>query len=219
VVLTFNPATKRKQEHSLARGIERLKTDILERWSTYKRKPTAIPRGLLSIHKKSDYGRFVEIFAADGEIRFEDKTQEIEARKKRFGKSLIFSNMLEAETGYLIEAYHQRNTIENDFQLLKDQAIIRFRPIRHWTDSKIRAYAFCCVIALTLMRVMQWKAQQNGYKMSPALLKEELSDIRSVLMVYDSHQARRQIADTSAVQKKLWDIFKLGEVEKLMLQH
>ncbi|KJU85330.1 hypothetical protein MBAV_002480 [Candidatus Magnetobacterium bavaricum] len=27
--------------------------------------------------------------------------------------------------------------------LLKDSTIIRFRPIRHWTDSKICAYAFC----------------------------------------------------------------------------
>jgi len=219
VVLTFNPATKRKQEHSMVRGIERLKRDLLERWNTYKRKPTAVPPGLLSIRKKSDYARCVEISVLDREIRFEDKKEEIEARKKRFGKSLIFSNMLEAETGYLIETYHHRNTIENDFQLLKDQAIIRFRPIRHWTDSKIRAYAFCCVIALTLMRVMQWKALQNGYKMSPALLKEELSDIRDVIMVYASNQARRQITDRSAVQKKLWDIFKLGEVEKLMLQH
>lgn len=219
VVLTFNPATKRKQEHSMARGIERLKRDLLERWNTYKRKPTAVSPGLLSIQKKSGYARCVEISVLDGEIRFEDKKEEIEARKKRFGKSLIFSNKLEAETGYLIETYHHRNTIENDFQLLKDQAIIRFRPIRHWTDSKIRAYAFCCVIALTLMRVMQWKVQQNGYKMSPALLKEELSDIRDVIMVYASNQARRQITDRSAVQKKLWDIFKLGEVEKLMLQH
>jgi transposase len=219
VVLTFNPATKRKQAHSMARGIERLKRDLLERWNTYKRKPTTVAAGLLSIQKKSDYARCVAISVRDGEICFEDNKDEIEARKKRFGKSLIFSNMLEAETGYLIETYHQRNTIESDFQLLKDETIIRFRPIRHWTDSKIRAYAFCCVMALTLMRVMQWKAQHNGYKMSPALLKEELSDIRNVLMIYDSNQARRQIADTSAVQKKLWDVFKLGEVEKLMLQH
>lgn len=219
VVLTFNSATKRKQEHSLARGIERVKTDILERWNTYKRKPTTVAPGLLSIQKKSDYGRFVEVSVRDGEISFEDRTEEIEARKKRFGKSLIFSNMLEAETGYLIETYHRRNTIENDFQLLKDHTIIRFRPIRHWTDSKIRAYAFCCVVAMTLMRVMQWKAQQHAYTMSPALLKDELSDIRAVIMLYASNQARRQIADKSAVQKKLWDIFRLEEVEKLMLQH
>jgi transposase len=219
VTLTFNPATKRKQEHSLARGIERLKKDLLERWNTYKRKPLSVTPGILSIQKKSDYGGLIEISIIDGVIHIEDNKNAIEARKKRFGKSLIFSNMTEAETGYLIETYHQRNAIENDFQLLKDETIIRFRPIRHWTDSKIRAYAFCCVLALTLIRVMQCKVLQNGYKMSPSLLKEELSDIREVVMVYSANHARRQITDKSAVQKKLWGIFSLEEVETLMLQH
>lgn len=93
--------------------------------------------------------------------------------------------MVDADTAYLIDTYHQRNVIEDDFRLLKDEAIIRFRPIWHWTDTKIRAYAFCCVLALTLMRVMQWTLQA-GYRMSPRLLKDELSDIREVLMVYES---------------------------------
>jgi len=37
---------------------------------------------------------------------------EIEARKKPFGKNLIFSDMLDAETGYLIDTYNQKNIIE-----------------------------------------------------------------------------------------------------------
>jgi hypothetical protein len=41
--------------------------------------------------------------------------------------------------------------IENDFHLLKDVTLIRFRPIRHWTDSKIRAFAFCCVVLMILI--------------------------------------------------------------------
>ena len=37
VVMTFNSATARKKEHSLHRGIEKLKTEILERWNSYKK--------------------------------------------------------------------------------------------------------------------------------------------------------------------------------------
>jgi hypothetical protein len=55
--------------------------------------------------------------------------------------------------------------------------------------------------------------------MGPGLLKEELSDIKQVLMLYDSNEARRQIAEMSAVQRKLWNIYTLAEVERLMLQH
>ena len=125
--------------------------------------------------------------------------------------------MLDAEAGYLIATYRQLTKIESDFQLLKDKAIIRFRPIRHWTDTKIRAHAFCCVLTLALMRVMQHKARKAGYRMTPKLLKEELSDIREIVMVYDSADAHKQMSQRSAVQSKLWDVFELTEMEHLLL--
>jgi hypothetical protein len=169
--------------------------------------------------KRSAYGSCLNLSVRSGELRIDENTQEIEERKKRFGKSLIFSDMLGAETGYLIDTYNHKNAIESDFQLLKDQAIIRFRPIRHWTDSKIRAYAFCCVVSMTLMRVMQWKARNAGYAMSPHVLKEELSDIREVAMVYSPSDVRTKITDRSAVQNKLWEAFKLGDVEQHLYIH
>ncbi|MGO8881895.1 MAG: hypothetical protein ACLPVO_05770 [Desulfomonilaceae bacterium] len=103
-------------------------------------------------------------------------------------------------------------------QLLQDETIIRFRPIRHWTDTKIRAHAFCCVMAMTLMRVMQWTAHMVGYTMSPQFLKDELSDIKEVIMVYNQSEARRKITERSKVQEKLWRLFRLNEIEQV-LQH
>ena len=72
---------------------------------------------------------------------------------------------------------------------------------------------------MTLMRVMQWKVEQAGYKMSPSLLKEELTDLEEVVMVYSSTDITRKITNPSAVQKKLWRIFKLDEIEMKLLQH
>jgi transposase len=108
------------------------------------------------------------------------KLEEIKKREKRFGKSLVFSNMLKAETGYLIDTYNEKDIIENDFHLLKDVTLIRFRPIRHWTDSKIRAFAFCCVVSMMLMRVMQWMTEQKGYKMSTTVLKDEIFELGKI---------------------------------------
>jgi transposase len=219
VVLTYNPATARKKTHSLHRGIAKLKRDIMARWTSYKTLPSEVTRGILSMQKSCDYGSCLTITLQEGELHFEENISEIEARKKRFGKSLIFSDMLAAETGYLIDTYHQRNVIENDFQLLKDQTIIRFRPVRHWTDTKIRAYAFCCVVAMTLMRVMQWKAQRAGYSLSPHVLKEELSDIKEVAMAYSATDIRKKIIDRSTVQSKLWEVLNLGDVERRLSLH
>jgi len=219
LVMTFNDATKRKQEHSLKRGIEKLKTAIREKWASYKTRPRTLKQGIGTIRQQSPYGKCLDISVRNGKLHIEENSEEMEARKKRFGKNLIFSNMLGAETGYLIDTYNKKQIIEDDFHLLKDPAMIRFRPIRHWTDTKIRAYAFCCVVAMTLMRVMQWKAAKAGYKMTPKVLKEELTDIREAVMVYNRKDARRRITDRSAVQEKLWKIFNLQEIEQMLLIH
>ena len=221
ILLTFNSATKRKQQHSLKRGIEKLKQDIAKKWNSYKKTPKAITPGIKTMKGKSSYNKCVEVSVSvqDSQLYFRENDQEIKKREKRFGKNLIFSNMLDAETGFLIDTYIGKNIIESDFQLLKDTTIIRFRPIRHWTDSKIRAYAFCCVVSMTLLRVMQWMAEQAGYQMSTSVLKEELTDLKEVIMVYSIKEAERTISQPSAVQKRLWEIFKLEKIKKTMLLH
>ncbi len=219
LVLVFNEATKRKQEHTLRRGIQKLKKELRSKWAGYKKEQKSITRGLITLQDNSRYGKCLIMSVRDGRLHIDQNEEEIQERKQRLGKSLIFSNMARAETGLLIDTYHQRNVIEDDFRLLKDESIIRFRPIRHWTDTKIRAYAFCCVLALTLMRVMQWKAHRAGYNMSPRLLKDELSDIQEVLMVYDPTHATRKTTDCSTVQTKLWKEFKLDEVKRKLLLH
>lgn len=219
LVLTFNPALKRKQEHTLRRGIEKLKHEIRKKWDRYKRVPKAVTPGILTLRKNSAYGTCLHVSVRDGKPHFVEHDSEIARRKQRFGKSLIFSDLLKAETGYLIDTYHAKQIIEDDFQLLKDPMLIRFRPIRHWTDSKIRAYAFCCVVAMLLIRVMQWKTEQAGYPLSPTVLKEELTDLQEVVMVYNAKVAERRITERSAVQHKLWNIFHLEDIQQKISRH
>jgi transposase len=219
IILTFTKVRKRKQKHSLIRGIEKLKDEITKKWKSYKKIPKSITPGIDTMLKKSRYGACIKISVLKSKLYFEENKEEIKNREKRFGKSLVFSNMLEAETGYLIDTYNEKNIIENDFHILKDVKLIRFRPIRHWTDSKIRAFAFCCVISMILMRVMQWMTGQGGYKMSTTVLKDELTDIQEVIMVYGPTDAERKITERSAVQEKLWEIFELEKIEKQLSLH
>ncbi|MDL1964328.1 MAG: hypothetical protein LWW98_08365, partial [Deltaproteobacteria bacterium] len=86
-------------------------------------------------------------------------------------------------------------------------------------DSKIRAFAFCCVVSMILIRVMQWMTEQGGYKMSTTVLKDELTDIQEVIMVYSPTDAERKITERSAVQEKLWKIFELEKIEKQLSLH
>jgi transposase len=123
------------------------------------------------------------------------------------------------ESSWSITQYHAKDRIEDGFQLLKDPGLIRWRPTRHWTDTKIRAFGFCGVMALVLLRVMQRKAAQAGLRMSAAVLKKELTDLREVTVVYEGPSAHTPISRRSSVQQRLWEIFHLGIVEKQLTRH
>ncbi len=189
VIVTYNEKLKRKQEHTFARGLEKIKNKALEKWNSYKRKPKqAVPKGIESILNNSQYGKYLIPKVSSKGLEFREDEKEVKKHKMRFGKNIIFSNMMNIESGFMISTYREKNKIEIDNKLLKDKDIICFIPIRHWTDSKIRAYAFCCVISMTLLKVMQLKASLQVYHLSTKLLIEELRDIT---YVYHLHITNR----------------------------
>lgn len=222
LVLTYNDRLARKQKHSLRNGIEKLERQIREKWATYKKTPSKVPAGVETLRKQSRYKDYVSIACQDGQPLFQrsaEIAEKIAKREKRFGKNLLFSSDLEAEAPWIITQYHAKDRIEDNFKILKSPDLIRWRPCRHWTDTKIRAFGFCCMMALVLIRVMERKTAQAGLPMSPALIKEELTDLKEVVMVYGDTTAETQITQSSSVQQRLWNLFDLGFVENHLTRH
>ena len=85
--------------------------------------------------------------------------------------------------------------------------------MRHWTDTKIRAFTFCNVMALMLIRIMEYTATVNDIKMSPQILKQELKDLKEVILVYTENKVQKKITHRSTVQKELWKIFNLDDMK------
>ena len=219
LVLTYNDKLARKQKHSLQNGIEKLKRQIREKWASYKRTPKEVPAGIQALIKKSRYKECLSVACQDGQPVFSQSKKCIADREKRFGKNLLFSSDLEAQAPWIITQYHAKDRIEDNFKMLKCPDLIRWRPCRHWTDTKIRAFGFCCIMALVLIRVMERKTAQVGLAMSPALIKEELTDLKDVVMVYDENTAETQITRRSSVQQRLCDLFDLGPIENHLTRH
>jgi transposase len=119
----------------------------------------------------------------------------------------------------VVTQYKEKDVIEAAFKTLKAPELIRIRPLRHWTDTKIRAYIFCCVMSYILIRLMQYKADQARLEMSAKVLKEELSDIKEVIMLYENGRAERKITQKSSVQEKLYALFNLKQIEELVTLH
>lgn len=219
LVLTYNPTLARKQEHSLQRGIENLKNKIRQRWSKLKRAPKRVPASVISLQEADRYGKFLKVRCRRGQPHFETVEKEIEKRRGRIGKQILFSDQLGAESEWIIRQYKSKEMIEDGFKLLKSPDLIRFRPCRHWTDTKIRAFGFCCVMALVVIRVMLRKAELADLRMSANVLKEELSDLKQVIMIYSDKKVRTQISRRGTVQQRLWELFELEAVERDLTIH
>lgn len=218
LVLTYSGKLARKQKHTLQNGIEKLKRQIHEKWASYKRTPKSVPAGIETMIKNSRYKDYISLSCQDGQAHFE-RTDELDKKEKRLGRNLLFSNKLDSEPEWVITQYHAKDRIEDDFKLLKLPDLIRWSPCRHFTDTKIRAFGFCAIMALLIIRVMELKAEQAGIKMSPLLIKEELCDLKELTMVYDIDTAQTKISRRSSVQQRLWDLFELCTAEKQLTGH
>jgi len=67
---------------------------------------------------------------------------------------------------------------------MKNPHFLGWSPMFHWTDSKIRVHAFYCVLALTLVSLMQRALHSKGIDLSLTRMMELLGTIHEVLVIY-----------------------------------
>jgi transposase len=220
LVLTFNKSLYKKQKLSLRTGIEKCKQQLKKKLDSYKRKPiNKLPAGIHTLKKEHRYGKYINVDIENSELIFTPDISEIKNTLKRCGKNLLFTNKLTAAPEWVIEHYKDKNILEQDYHILKSPDIIRNRPIRHWTDTKIRAFCFSCVCALLIARIMELTVEKNYRSMSIGLIKEELQDLKLITMIYEKNDFEIKVTDSSTVQQKLFDIFNLQEIEKKLTIH
>ena len=66
---------------------------------------------------------------------------------------------------------------------------------------------------------MELKVAEAGLAKSPAVLKEELCDLKEIIMVYDTNTAETRISQRSSIQQRLWKLFGLGPLESELTRH
>ena len=210
LVMTYNPSLARKQEYSLQLRIAKIIANLEQRRDSYHTPPTVMTQGLKSILANSRHKKFVRVRESSAGLRFEIDSVVLETSRQRMGKNLIFTSKLDAPSEWIARQYKERVRIENCFKTLKCPGIISLRPIRHWTDTKIRAYVFCCVMSFMLLSWMLHRIDKEGLGMSPAMLREELAGLEEILWLYSDGKSEQTITQASSVQKKLACIFNLN---------
>ena len=156
-------ADGRSTEESLLRQAE----DILDHWHV---------RPYFTVEIIRDNGYFRASVRKDHAA--------IEKAKKRFGKTILFTNRETLSAAEVVKLYRDRNIIEDSFRITKSDHFVKMDPAFHWTDSKIRVHALTCMIALLLVKLSHRRAAMNGYDKGIEGFMEDLLGVRSALLFY-----------------------------------
>jgi transposase len=208
VVVTFNPATKRKKLYDFNRKMDQLRFELLEYRRRYRAKEThwKNPSAIIS-----RYRRLCEdIHINSNCYSLEFTPQEMSFRKSPtwvsnalslMGKNIIVTDRQSWATEQIVAACLDRSRIEKQFRVSKSSCHVHVNPMFHWTDGKIRCHLLTCIIALAALRLLELRVAQG---LTAKTIMEEMHSLNSVLSWYPgSRSPVSRIDDPTPIQSQI----------------
>ena len=170
------------------RALERWKTQLAKPRSG-SRTPEAAQRQLRSILAaqhvrevlKADYDPARE--GAD-RLHYEIDASALERLgNELYGKRFLITDRNEWSDEQILLAYRGQSEVEEAFRQLKDDEHMAVRPQYHWTDQKICVHTFCCLLALLLGRLIEFKARELHYTQGLSGLLDRLATVRLAMLL------------------------------------
>ena len=213
VVVTYNPRTYRKKIHWLSRTILKTKRKLQElrrelRTADGRTTLQSIEKKVVEILAESHIAPVFEVQVAreNGCYRMSIRTGSATIRdyRDRFGKNIIFTDHVDWATEEIVGAYRDRFKIEQAFRWTKDPMLVRWQPMYHWTDSKIRVHGLVCVMALLYLSLLGRRLHRAGLSVSLDRAVAMLRDIRLAYCYYPhSAQPVRKTCRRSSAEQEL----------------
>ena len=163
---------------------------------------------------------FIEILDIDKKTGEVIKTKKVvvflEEKLKKYKETLGFYSIVTSEIDEddkeIINRYHGLSRIEDSFRIIKSD--LEGRPIYVWTEEHIKAHFLICFIALTIIRIIQYKILKyenkstlnvDGWEqgITAEKLKEELNKFEADKFDYSSYKLRKPTENI----KKLLEIY------------
>ena len=110
--------------------------------------------------KSQQFIKTVDVDKETGEIIHPEKVivfldKKLEKYKETLGYYSIVTSEVEEDDKEIINRYHGLSRIEDSFRIIKSD--LEGRPIYVWTEEHIKAHFLICFIALTIIRIIQFK--------------------------------------------------------------
>ena len=192
VVVTYTPATARKQSYTFQSKLDTIRQQLLmmrnkvrEKAPHWKKQEAIWDRYVRlceRLHVSSDfYTLSFEHTKAGLSMSFRKDVYKISKKQALFGKNIIITDNTDWTTREIVEASLDRWQVEDRFRLSKNDNLVSTRPIRHWTDSKIRCHLFTCVAAMTYLRRLELKLATAGINRTAEDVMDDMQHLHSVL--------------------------------------
>jgi transposase len=143
--------------------------------------------------------------------------------QQQLGKRILFTDHQGWSNDQIVLGYRSQSQVEDAFADMKDPHFLSWKPMFHWTDSKIRVHAFYCVLALTLASLLQRRAAQNGISLSVQALMKALNGIQEVINIYPATgkagspgrpSTQTTLTEMDVTQQALYGLFDLDRYRK-----
>ena len=192
VVVTYTPATARKQNYTFKSKLDTVRQQLLmmrnkvrEKAPHWKKEEAIRERYLRlceRLHVSSDFYMLNFEHTKDSlSMSFRKDVYRISRKQAMFGKNIIITDNTDWTTRDIVEASLDRWQVEDRFRLSKNDDLVGTRPIRHWTDSKIRCHLFTCVAAMTCLRRLELKLASAGINRTAEDVMDDMQHLHSVL--------------------------------------
>jgi transposase len=192
VVVTYNPATARKQDYTFQSKLETIRQQLLSMRNRVRenaphwKNPDTIRERYLRLcerlHVASDYYTIQFEHTHDGlSMSFRKDPYRVSRKQAMFGKNIIITDNTDWTTREIVQASLDRWQVEDRFRLSKNDDLVGTRPVRHWTDSKIRCHLFSCVVAMTYLRRLELRLASAGINRTAEDVMEDMKHLHSVL--------------------------------------
>ncbi len=219
VIVTYNPASRRKQEYTFNDKLEVIRQELLSmrtkvrdkqsHWKNEDAIKERYSRMCEQMHMFSDIYELTFENAADGlSMSFRKNAYLVERKLSMFGKSIIITDNMDWMTADIVQASLDRWQIEDRFRMSKDDELVGVCPMRHWTDSKIRCHLFTCVAAMTYLRRIELKLEAAGVGRTASEVINDMQRLHQILvMKKGSRTPERRIETPSKTQAEVLSAF------------
>jgi transposase len=132
------------------------------------------------------------------ELTFSFSDERFAALQERvLGKTILFTDRNEWTNEQIVSAYRSQYHVEEAFKQMKDTSHLSFRPLRHFTDAKIRVHAFYCVLAYTLAALLNKELMQMGHDVSINRMLDKFQEAQQVVSVFNTANGKKPVIKTA----------------------